>query len=199
MLPTDAGRVLLPLARAALAERLGLSPPAVPEADWLAVPGASFVSVHIAGRLRGCIGTLEQFRSLGADVVANARAAAFEDPRFRPLAVSEYLQVALEVSVVSVPEPIAYADEADLRARLRPGVDGLLLEAGRKRGTFLPQVWAQLPERAEFLNNLKAKAGLPRDAWSPAWRFLRYTVSSWAEDPEVGRPSHPGSTESWLE
>lgn len=181
MLPADAGRVLLPLARAALADRLGLPPPAVPAAEWLVAPGASFVSVHIAGRLRGCIGTLEQYRSLEADVTSNARAAAFEDPRFRHITAEEYAQIVLEVSVVSVPEPIAYADEADLRAQLRPGVDGVLLEAGKKRGTFLPQVWAQLPQPAEFLTNLKVKAGLPKDGWDPTWRFSRYAVDSWAE------------------
>lgn len=181
MLPTDAGRVLLPLARAALAARLGVPPPVVPEAAWLDDPGASFVSVHIDGRLRGCIGTLEQYRSLGADVTANACAAAFDDPRFRPVAAAEYLQVMLEVSVISAPEPIAYADEADLCAQLRPGVDGVLLEAGKKRGTFLPQVWAQLPQPAEFLTNLKVKAGLPKDGWDPTWRFSRYAVDSWAE------------------
>lgn len=181
MLPADAGRVLLPLARAAMAERLGVTPPAIPEVEWLAAPGASFVSVHVDGKLRGCIGTLEQFRSLGEDVAANARAAAFEDPRFSPITAAEYDRILLEVSVVSVPELIAYADEVDLRAQLRPGVDGVLLEAGRKRGTFLPQVWEHLPEPSEFLNNLKAKAGLAKDAWDLTWQFSRYTVKSWAE------------------
>lgn len=181
MLPADAGQVLLPLARAAVAEQLGLESPAVAEADWLAAPGASFVSVHLAGRLRGCIGTLEPFRSLGSDVAANARAAAFDDPRFRAVTVTEYPSVVLEVSVLSAPHRIACADETDLLAQLDPGVDGVLLEGGRKRATFLPQVWAQLPQPVEFLGNLKVKAGFAREAWDPGWRFYRYTVACWGE------------------
>lgn len=183
MLPADAGRVLLPLARAALAERLGLPPPVVVEAEWLAARGASFVSVHLDGRLRGCIGTLDPFRSLGVDVAANARAAAFDDPRFRAITAAEYPIVVLEVSVLSAPEPIAYASEVDLLTQLRPGVDGVLLEAGQKRATFLPQVWAQLPKPEEFMDNLKVKAGLPRDAWDPRWRISRYAVRCWSERP----------------
>lgn len=193
MVPQDAGRVLLPLARAAIAKRLGLPAPAVPAADWLAERGGSFVTLHLAGRLRGCIGTLEAYRSLGADIAANARAAAFDDPRFPPLEPGEYDQIDLEVSVLSAPEPMAYADEADLLSQLRPGVDGLLLEAEHRRGTFLPQVWDQLPRPADFLGQLKVKAGFSRHDWDPAWRISRYTVTAWSETDRVESPRHAGN------
>lgn len=175
------GLVLLPLARAAIAARLGLPGPAVPPAEWLAEPGASFVTLHEAGRLRGCIGTLEPYCSLGDDVVNNARAAAFHDPRFPPVTVSEYARIDLEVSVLSATEPLACTDEADLLAQLRPGVDGLVLEGERRRGTFLPQVWEQLPRPAEFVDRLKVKAGFSARDWDPRWRFSRYTVQHWSE------------------
>lgn len=181
MFPDDMGRVLLPLARAAIAERLGLPGPAVPAADWLDEPGACFITLQLAGRLRGCIGTLEAWRGIGEDVEDNARSAAFRDPRFPPLSVAEYREVDLEVSVLSELEPIPCADEADLLARLRPGVDGVVLRAGRRSGTFLPQVWDQLPDPEKFVAHLKVKAGLPRRGWGPDWRCYRYGVRHWRE------------------
>lgn len=183
MIPSDAGLVLLPLARGAIAAQLGLSPPSVPSQPWLLESGSAFVTLRLAGHLRGCIGTIESYRSLGEDVTGNARTAAFSDPRFRPLAVDEYAGIVLEVSVLSLPQAMTYADEADLLAQLRPGLDGLLLEADSQRGTFLPQVWGELSEPAEFLGHLKAKIGLARDGWDRDWRFFRYTVRSWSERP----------------
>jgi uncharacterized protein len=181
VVPEDAGTVLLPLARAAIAERLELPGPAVPTLPWLSEPGASFVTLHLAGQLRGCIGTLEAYRELGADVSANARAAAFDDPRFPPLAACEYARIDLEVSVLSTMEPLAYVDQADLLGRLRPGLDGLLLEGEHRRATFLPQVWEQLPAPDQFVDELKVKAGFSRSDWDAAWRFARYTVTAWSE------------------
>lgn len=181
MVREDMGHVLLPLARAAIADRLHLPGPRVPREDWLAEQGASFVTLHLSGQLRGCIGTIEPYRSLGEDTEANAQAAAFKDPRFPALTVWEYERIDLEVSVLSPMEPITYEDEADLLAQLRPGVDGLLLDAGWRRGTFLPQVWEQLPQPAKFLAHLKAKAGYSAHHWDPEWRFFRYTVRQWSE------------------
>lgn len=181
MFPDDMGRVLLPLARAAIAERLHLRGPHVHREDWLAEQGATFVTLHLSGQLRGCIGTIEPHRSVGEDTEANALAAAFRDPRFPALTVEEYERIDLEVSVLSPMEPVAYEDEADLLAQLRPGVDGLLLDAGWRRGTFLPQVWEQLPQPEHFLARLKAKAGFPARHWDPDWQFFRYTVRQWSE------------------
>lgn len=181
MWPENAGAVLLPLARAAIAAELGLKQPTVPEAEWLNAPGASFVTLHHTGRLRGCIGTIEPYRSLADDVAGNARAAAFADPRFPALTADEYPGIHVEVSVLSAPEPIRYADEADLLAQLRPGIDGVLLQAPEHRSTFLPQVWDQLRTPAEFFGQLKVKAGLSTRDFDPAWRISRYTVTAWNE------------------
>ncbi len=179
------GRVLLALARDAIARALGqagtvtVSPE---DAAWLDVPGATFVTLTQQGALRGCIGSLEARRKLRDDVVANARAAAFADPRFAPLTADELARTRVEVSVLSTPEPMPWADEADALARLRPGIDGVILECGRHRATFLPQVWTQLPEPRAFMAHLKQKAGLDAGFWSPDVRLARYTVQKFQED-----------------
>lgn len=176
------GEILLKLARAAIAARLGHRLPPVPEPEWLAEPGATFVTLTRKGELRGCIGTLEPHRSLGADVTENALSAAFGDPRFHPLRQSELTDVRVEVSLLSAAEPIIASDEPSALAALRPHVDGVVIEYKQYRGLFLPQVWEQLPEPKEFLAHLKRKAGLPMNFWSPAVRLLRFTVSNWKED-----------------
>lgn len=188
MWPEDAGEVLLPLARNAIADKLGLpvEMPVASVGDWLDHPGASFVTLHIDGRLRGCIGTLQAYRSIRDDVRGNARAAAFEDPRFGPLTREEYAGVDVEVSLLSPPEEMPWRSEAEVLRQVRPGVDGLLLESGRHRGTFLPQVWEQLPDPQVFLDHLKSKAGLGRKKWGPDLRVSRYTVTAWHEPNRSG-------------
>lgn len=176
------GAILLKLARAAIAKRLKQPMPAVPEPEWLAEPGATFVTLTIKGELRGCIGTLEPHRSLGDDVKENAVAAAFRDPRFDPLRAAELPRVRVEVSLLSAAEPVVAADEGAALTALRPHTDGVVLEYKQYRGLFLPQVWEQLPDPRRFLAHLKQKAGLPMNFWSPAVRLFRFTVSKWKEE-----------------
>lgn len=175
------GRTLVRLARAAIARQLGRDERVSADAPWLREPGAVFVTLHKHGALRGCIGSLEARRPLREDVEKNARSAAFLDPRFTPLSLREFDDVEVEVSLLSPAEPMRFTDEADLLQQLRPGVDGLLLEQGPHRGTFLPQVWEQLPAPADFLAHLKRKAGLAPDFWSADLRVSRYTVRKWSE------------------
>lgn len=177
----ETGPVLLALARAAIARELGQHHPAEDGAPWLRAPGACFVTLSQRGALRGCIGTLQAHRSLLQDVRANAVAAALRDPRFAPLRAPELAQTTVEVSLLSPLQTMTFASEADALAQLRPGVDGLVFAYGARRSTFLPQVWAQLPEPADFLAHLKRKAGLPPDFWHAALRLQRYTVTKWTE------------------
>lgn len=139
---------------------------------------ASFVTVERKGRLRGCIGSLKAHRPLATDIAWNAVSAGFEDPRFQPLTVPEFRDSELEISILSAPAPLPFEGEADLRAKLRPGRDGLILQSAGKRGTFLPKVWEGLSTPEAFLNGLKVKAGLPRDHWSGDLRIWRYTTES---------------------
>ena len=144
-------------------------------------PGATFVTLTQRGQLRGCIGSLEARRPLGQDVVANALAAAFRDPRFPPLAKAELATTRVEVSLLAAQQPMTFRDEADALSQLRPGMDGLVFECGSHRSTFLPQVWEQVPQPARFMAQLKRKAGLAEDFWSPEVTLHRYTVEKWKE------------------
>jgi AmmeMemoRadiSam system protein A len=182
--PDNAGTVLLPLARSAIAGQLGLSEPAAEDAAWLKREGASFITLKREGRLRGCIGTLRAHRSLVEDVKANAVAAAFRDPRFKPLTTDEFAGLAVEISVLSQLELLRFTDELDALRQLRVGVDGVVFQFGHHSGTFLPQVWDDYKEPADFLAHLKYKAGLPPDFWDSDVKLARYTVHKWREEQE---------------
>ena len=183
MSEVERGPVLLPIARAAIARELGHEHPADENAHWLREPGACFVTLKQEGRLRGCIGTLKAHRPLLEDVKSNARSAAFRDPRFPPLSRHELDLTRVEISLLSALETIEHEDEAHALAQLRRGVDGLVFEYGYHQSTFLPQVWEDLPDAAEFLATLKQKAGLPPDFWDAEVKLARYTVSKWSEHP----------------
>ena len=143
-------------------------------AEELVVPRASFVTLEKSGRLRGCIGSLEAWRPLAVDVAENAFAAAFRDPRFPPVQGNEVEELEIHLSLLTSPVAMTFSSEADLLAQLRPGVDGLILLDGQCRGTFLPSVWAELTTPQLFLSQLKRKAGLAADYWSPGVRIWRY-------------------------
>ena len=177
------GQALLATARASIAGALGLAAPAVGRHPALLELGASFVTLHDASReLRGCIGQLEATRPLGEDVHANARAAAFRDPRFAPVSASELESLQLEVSVLSPMQALAPAsDLASAVTQLRPGIDGALLSWRGRRGTFLPQVWSQLPAPEDFMRALLRKSGLPTNFWAADVQLWRYQVQAFEE------------------
>ena len=175
------GPLLLGRARAAIARELGYPTDPIPDTPVLSEPGASFVTVTRAGALRGCIGSLQARRSLREDVDSNAIAAAFRDPRFPPLSRDEFADLRIEVSLLSDPQPMSFRDEADALAQLRPGIDGVILSSGYRQATFLPQVWESLPEPRDFITQLKRKAGLRDDFWSPDVMLARYLVRKFKE------------------
>jgi AmmeMemoRadiSam system protein B/AmmeMemoRadiSam system protein A len=178
----QAGKTLLGIAAGAIAYELGLGPrPALDEAAWLAHAGATFVTLTRDGALRGCIGSLEAVRPLGSDVAENALAAAFRDPRFPALTREEWPHCRVEVSLLSAPKPLRFADEEELLAQLRPGIDGLILEADGRRGTFLPQVWEGIADRRVFVKELMKKAGLKDDTRVARCKVSRYRVVKWIQ------------------
>lgn len=195
VVPDDAGDVLLSAARTAIAQTLGTTtshaataaqagtPPA-----WALGPGASFVTLRKNGRLRGCIGLLAAQRPLLEDVRANAVAAATWDPRFAPMTPDEFPAVAIEVSVLSAPRSLRVSSLREGYAALRPGVDGVILETGAyRRATFLPQMWQNLPDPAQFLGHLWLKAGLAPGVWHEGTTLQTYTARAWHEVPETPR------------
>lgn len=175
------GLILLIRARNAIAGDLGVAPRPEPDHPSLHEPGATFVTLTQDGQLRGCIGSLEAHRPLADDVRANARFAAFHDPRFAPLTVAELARTRVEVSLLTPAVPMIFSDEADAIRQMQPSVDGMIFECYGRRGTFLPQVWESLPEPRDFFTHLKQKAGFSPDFWSPDVKLYRYEVQKWKE------------------
>jgi AmmeMemoRadiSam system protein A len=177
----DLGCAVLTLARSAITERLGLGKLDTVNHASLEQPSATFVTLKQGSQLRGCVGSLQRTRALRDDVRLNALAAAFRDPRFAPLDAHELPQISLEVSLLSAEERIEATSEDELIARLRPGIDGLMVEYGCHRATLLPQVWQRLDDPRLFLAALKLKAGLSEDFWSAGMIVSRYEAITWKE------------------
>ena len=169
----DEGAALVRLAVAAVGARLsGVDPtPPVPDSAYLRAPGASFVTLERGGQLRGCIGTVEARRPLYLDVARNA-VGAMNDPRLPPVTLADWPELDVKVAVLTPPTPLPAPDRAALVAALRPGVDGLVLSEGPRRATFLPAVWAKLPDPERFVAALLAKGGWAR--WSDGIEAFRY-------------------------
>ncbi|MBT8438131.1 MAG: AmmeMemoRadiSam system protein A [Gammaproteobacteria bacterium] len=142
----------------------------------LQVKKATFVTLHRNKELRGCIGILEPVRPLAADIAYNAWAAAFTDSRFMPVNAGELDDLDIHISILGTPEEMDFTSEHDLVKQIRPGIDGLILEKGFNKGTFLPSVWDSLTDSQEFLNHLKLKAGLTPNYWSDDIKMKRYAV-----------------------
>ena len=177
-LTLDEQQLLLEIARNSIQHGLRFgSPLNIIGSDYhgtLCDPGAAFVTLEKQQRLRGCIGSVEAFRPLMEDVAHNAWHAAFEDPRFPPLEEGEFQQILLDISVLTVPEKLDIRSEAELKALLIPGQDGLILEDGYRRGLFLPAVWDKLPSIDDFVAHLKQKAGMSLDYWSETLEARRF-------------------------
>jgi len=178
---------LLRLARETIARHLRGTEPLPVDLDALSESltreGASFVTLTKHGGLRGCIGSLEPRHPLVLDVRENAAAAAFRDPRFPPVCPEELDDLHVEISVLSLPQSLSYDGPDDLVAKLRPGVDGVVIERGWNRATFLPQVWEKLPDSHQFLQHLCLKARLPADAYRhPGLDVYVYQVEKFEEE-----------------
>ncbi len=164
------GKALVKLARAAIEEYLKegkiIDLKEIPFQSWKKL-GASFITLEnrLSGNLRGCIGSIIPIQPLYKDVIRNSIAAATQDPRFRPLSLFELPETRIKVSILSYPKPIQYEDPKDLLNKIEPMKDGLILRYKNFQGTFLPDVWEDLPEKTLFLSNLCLKANLPADCW----------------------------------
>jgi AmmeMemoRadiSam system protein B/AmmeMemoRadiSam system protein A len=181
---TSQRQILLQIARNAIEHQLFKGNPLSVELeslpDTLTEQLASFVTLNLQGRLRGCIGSLLAHRPLATDVAANAYAAAFQDPRFAPVTQAEYSDLEIHISVLSKPELMEVTSREALITRIRPGIDGIILEENGHRATYLPSVWEQLTEPQQFISELRAKAGLSRQGWAEATRIYRYTTEEFS-------------------
>lgn len=169
---------LLQLARQVVAQGVEGQRPVPPNmasvSAALQQPRGCFVTLTLEGRLRGCIGNLEADASLVESVWRNSYLAAFKDQRFSPVTAAELNQLSYELSILTPLTPLSVNSEAELLAALRPGVDGLVLADDGHRATFLPSVWAQLPQPERFVSQLRLKAGLPADHWGDSLRCEVY-------------------------
>ncbi|MCG8434110.1 MAG: AmmeMemoRadiSam system protein A [Gammaproteobacteria bacterium] len=187
-LETNSRERLLQLARQAIThqlnygEQLKIDVSSLP--SELKLIRATFVTLTIDKELRGCIGMIDAVRELAVDVAYNAHAAAFRDPRFTALTESELPSINIEIAILSPMESINCEDEAELIAKLNPGIDGLLIADGMRRATFLPKVWEQIPDRSQFIRHLKAKAGFASHYWSSSVQFYRYRTETFQEKTE---------------
>jgi AmmeMemoRadiSam system protein A len=145
---------------------------------------ATFVTLRARDDLRGCCGSIEPRFALAEDVWRNAWASAFADPRFPPLVAEEYPLLDFHISVLSPLERMSVWNETELLSAMRPGIDGLLLQLGAARATFLPAVWENLADPIQFVRHLKLKAGWNPDFWSPQIEVWRYQTESFGESPE---------------
>ena len=143
---------------------------------------ATFVTLKNKQQLRGCIGSIQAHRKLLDDLIYNAKSAAFSDPRFHPLKSDEFPNLTLEISVLTEPELVEYDDFDDLLSQLEVNVDGLILKHGAYQGTFLPQVWEQLPSPKDFLEHLSIKAGTNPSIYEEHPSMYRYRVDSIEDD-----------------
>ena len=141
-----------------------------------------FVTLTKRGQLRGCIGHIFPQEELYKAIMDNARNAALRDYRFTPVQPDELDKIEIEVSVLTVPEPLTFSSPDDLLNKLRPHRDGVVLQIGGRGATYLPQVWQQIPDKVQFMNTLAEKAGCPPDAWrSPDTKVLTYHVEAFKE------------------
>lgn len=180
----EQGKILLDIARTAISRALDIPCPSSYKDSnkvWLSEPGATFVTLTENQELRGCIGSLYAYSPLIKDVSNNAVSAALHDPRFTPLTVNELDLVTIEVSLLSKLQPLNFSNEKEALKQLRPGIDGIVLEYGPHRSTFLPQVWENFPQPQQFLAKLKLKAHLSEGFWTKGITLSRYTVSKWSE------------------
>ena len=140
-------------------------------------PGATFVTLNLDGKLRGCIGSLQAHRSLLEDLISNAFAAAFEDPRFLELTPQEFEKVDIEISILSVPIEVEYSDLNDLKSKIKPNIHGVILQHNGRRSTFLPQVWEQLPTFEEFFSHLIYKGSFEDNCFDYHPQVFTYEVN----------------------
>ncbi len=162
-------KTLLEIARDALEKAVRDEP--LPKLDLEALPaalkdhGASFVTLTREGRLRGCIGTLDARQPLAVDVQEHAVAAALQDYRFPNVSLQELPELKIAVSALTPKTPLNYQSPDELIKKLRPDIDGVVLQDGYRKATFLPQVWEKVPQPEQFLSQLCLKMGAPADLW----------------------------------
>lgn len=162
-------RILFSFARQALVSVVALTTLPTPDLETLppalTKPGSCFVTLSRQGKLRGCTGSLVATSPLLVEVIRCTAQTATNDPRFEPIGSNELDDLDIEISVLTPSQVLQVEAPAHLPSLIRPGVDGVTLYHGRRRATFLPQVWERIPDPEDFLGMLCRKMNLPPSAW----------------------------------
>lgn len=151
---------------------------------------ATFVTINLHNRLRGCIGSLKATKSLLDEIIHNAKAAAFEDPRFSPITTSEYLHSTIEVSILTEPKEVLYESVDELKSKIDVGEDGVIILQDGKQATFLPQVWSELHTFEEFFSHLIDRAGLEKNILELKPHIYTYQVVKESDQPIIKEIEH---------
>ncbi len=134
----------------------------------------TFVTISSEGKLRGCIGSLSPQRPLILDIIHNAQSAAFHDPRFKALTLSEFQNIEIHISILTEARNMQISSKEELLAQLRPGIDGIILKEKGKSATYLPSVWEKIPKARDFVYELRRKAGLDPEGWDESTQIFCY-------------------------
>lgn len=185
--PAAEQQTLLKLARQAMRDGIqgGGLPEVAPEtlAATLHTPSASFVTLLLGGKLRGCVGNLVATQPVYLSVMHNAVGAALRDTRFAPMTLEESARATIHISLLSPPSPLQFDSITELLEQVKPGMDGVVLKQAGRTSTYLPQVWEKLTGKESFLDSLSRKAGLPPDAWRlPGAEILVFRVSEFGDN-----------------
>jgi len=150
-------------------------------------PAATFVTLYTRGKLHGCIGSVEPRLPMAWDVAKNAIAAARHDPRFPVLRHDELDDTEIEISILTPLQELPYSSLEDLLNKIRPGIDGVMVERGWQRGLLLPQVWEQIPDPQEFLAHVALKAGASPDIYlDPRTKVYTFQVHNFSQPAPNG-------------
>ena len=165
MFTTEQKNIILQIAKQAIEDAV-LNRETIPKYEllqkypWLKEERAVFVTINEFDMLRGCIGSIVAHQSLIDDIIQNAKSAALNDPRFKPINQNELNNLEVEVSVLTEPKPLPYSSIDDLRGKIKPNIHGVILQYDRHQATYLPSVWEQISSFDEFFSSLCMKAGL---------------------------------------
>jgi AmmeMemoRadiSam system protein A len=182
------GEVLLSIARAVIAKELGIDydldiKKLISDNSRLLEKGAVFVTLNTKSNhnLRGCIGSIIAHRSLIDDLIHNAKSAAFNDPRFHPLSKEEFDNIVIDISLLTPPQEVTYSNVEDLKQKIHPNIDGVIIKDSTHQATFLPQVWKELPTFELFMAHLCQKAGIFGECFNHHPSIYTYQVQEYSE------------------
>jgi len=175
--------LLLKLARNSIETSFNDTDPDTSKVSHLTQVRGCFVTLHKNNQLRGCIGFPRPVMPLNEQIIAAAKAAAFEDPRFSQLTEKELKEIVIEISILTRPELIKVQNPDEYEKKIEIGRDGLIIQ-GVNSGLLLPQVATEYNfSPKQFLECVSEKAGLDKNAWKDSSnKIYKFRAEIFSED-----------------